>query len=270
MWGFITPGIVTAFLFGICVARTPAVAATGAMLLGVPIYALCLWALPEVAFLHHQAISFIALCAYVMGVSLLVPLSRREGEADELHAGRLTRVAIPLVTAALGAALFVGPLARLAGIVLGGAESAGTFRDAAIGVAGAAVFGLVTVLVMRVPTPMLRLAPAAVSKALCGLAAGAAIIGVHAYLFADWIIHPAPAAEGAALPPFVLRADTLLAAAAVVGLFAAGFFALRRIPAAAPRSMPVTKAVDLTPSRIAYAWGIIVIAAVVVLYVVFP
>ncbi|HAK94383.1 MAG TPA: solute:sodium symporter family transporter [Planctomycetes bacterium] len=275
VWGFITPGIVTAFLFGICVARTPAVAATGAMLLGVPIYALCLWALPEVAFLHHQAISFIALCAYVMGVSLLVPLSRREGEADELHAGRLTRVAIPVVTACIGAVLFAGPLTRLAGIVIDGAGSVGTFRDAVIGVAGAAVFGLVTVLVMRAPTPMLRLAAASAparlgAGAMCGLAAGAAVIAVHAYLFADWIIHPAPAMDGAALPPFVLRADTLLAAAAVVGLFAAGFIALRRIPAAAPRRMPVTKAIDLTPSRAAYAWGIIVIAAVVVLYAVFP
>ncbi len=73
-----------------------------------------------------------------------------------------------------------------------------------------------------------------------------------------------------ALPPFVLRADTLLVVAAVVGLFAAGFIALRRIPAAAPRRMPVTKAIDLSPSPVAYIWGCIVIAAVVALHFLFP
>jgi solute:Na+ symporter, SSS family len=273
VWGFITPGIVTAFLFGICVARTPAVAATGAMLLGIPLYALCLWALPEVAFLHHQAISFIALCAYVMAVSLLVPLSRREGEADELHAGTLTRVTIPLATALAGAGLFAGPLMGLAKAMRRSVEPGFSAFDIAVGLAAALGFGLATLLVLRVPTPMLRLAAAPARKplgvgAITGLAGGAAVIAVHAYLFAEWILHRV--AQGEALPPFVLHADALLVAAAVLGLFVAGFAALRRIPAAAPRSMPVTKAVDLTPSPVAYVWGFAVIAAVVALYFVFP
>ncbi len=277
VWGFITPGIVTAFLFGICVARTPAVAATGAMLLGIPIYSLCLWALPDVAFLHHQAISFIALCAYVMLASLLVPLSRRDGETDELHAGTLTRVVIPVVTGVIGGGLLVGPFMGILKLMAGTTEPGFTSLQVACGVGGAAACGVVMALVLRAPTPMLRLAkePVAVPLgigAICGLAGAAAIIAIHAYLFAEWILHPAAKAEGSAgaLPPFALHVDSMLAAAAVVGLFAAGFVALRRIPAASPRSMPVTKALDLTPSPVAYIWGGIVIALVVVLYFVFP
>jgi hypothetical protein len=124
---------------------------------------------------------------------------------------------------------------------------------------------------------MLRCAREPVSKplgigAICGLAGGIAVIAIHAYLFAEWIMHPVAKAEGvaAALPPFVLHVDSMIAAAVVVGLFVAGFVALRRIPAAAPRRMPVTKAIDLTPSPVVYVWGSIIIAAVVVLYFVFP
>ncbi len=74
-WGFISPGIVAAFLFGLFVPRTPPFAAFGGMLLGIPVYGLLLWFLPNVAFLHHMAITFLAIAAF-MGVSTLArPLS---------------------------------------------------------------------------------------------------------------------------------------------------------------------------------------------------
>lgn len=73
-WGFITPGIVTAFLFGIFVKRTPPLAAKGAMILGIPVYALCFLLLPETAFLHHMAITFLVLSAFVLVVTLKRPL----------------------------------------------------------------------------------------------------------------------------------------------------------------------------------------------------
>ncbi len=44
LWGFIAPGIVAAFLFGLLLRRAPAAAAKGAMLLGVPLYAFCRFA----------------------------------------------------------------------------------------------------------------------------------------------------------------------------------------------------------------------------------
>jgi SSS family solute:Na+ symporter len=69
-WGFISPGIVAAFVLGMVSPRTPPVAAKAAMLLGLPIYGLLLWRLPQIAFLHHMAITFILLVV-VMGVLTL-------------------------------------------------------------------------------------------------------------------------------------------------------------------------------------------------------
>ncbi len=75
-WGFISPGIVAAFLFGLFSPRTPPFAATGAMLLGVPTYGLLLWLLPEVAFLHHMAITFLAVSLWMTLATWTRPLTR--------------------------------------------------------------------------------------------------------------------------------------------------------------------------------------------------
>ena len=73
-WGFISPGIVAAFLFGIFAPRTPPAAAFGGMVLGIPVYGLLLWLLPEVAFLHHMAITFLVIGAYIVLVTRTRPL----------------------------------------------------------------------------------------------------------------------------------------------------------------------------------------------------
>ena len=72
-WGFISPAIVAVFLFGIYSPRTPAPAASSAMLLGMPIYGLLLWLLPDVAFLHHMAITFILVSAWMVVYTRLHP-----------------------------------------------------------------------------------------------------------------------------------------------------------------------------------------------------
>jgi solute:Na+ symporter, SSS family len=64
-WGFISPGIVVVFVFGVLNRRTPPRAAKGAMLLGAPIYGGLLVFLPEIAFLHHMMITFLVLAAYL-------------------------------------------------------------------------------------------------------------------------------------------------------------------------------------------------------------
>ena len=74
IWGFISPGIVASFLFGIVVKKAPPIAAIGAMILGIPVYGLCLWLMPGVAFLHHMAITFIILIIYMTVVTVLKPL----------------------------------------------------------------------------------------------------------------------------------------------------------------------------------------------------
>jgi len=74
-WGFISPGIVAAFVVGMISPRTPPLAAKGAMILGIPVYGLLLWFLPGIAFLHHMAITFIVLVLYMVVVTRLRPLA---------------------------------------------------------------------------------------------------------------------------------------------------------------------------------------------------
>ncbi len=74
VWGFISPGIVAAFLFGLLWKRVPAGAAIGAMLIGIPVYGALLWSLPQVAFLHHMMITFLVLAAFITAVTLVRPL----------------------------------------------------------------------------------------------------------------------------------------------------------------------------------------------------
>ncbi len=74
-WGFITPGIVAAFVVGLLFKRTPASAANGALVLGIPIYGVLLWALPEVAFLHHMAITFMILVVFMLAVTVARPVA---------------------------------------------------------------------------------------------------------------------------------------------------------------------------------------------------
>jgi len=73
-WGFIQPGVVAAFLFGIAWKKVPSRAAVFGMLLNLPVYGLLLWLLPEVAFLHHMAITFIVIGLFIVGYTLLYPL----------------------------------------------------------------------------------------------------------------------------------------------------------------------------------------------------
>ncbi|MCH7489923.1 MAG: solute:sodium symporter family transporter [Gemmatimonadetes bacterium] len=72
-WGFISPAIVAVFLFGLYSPRTPAHAASGALVLGIPVYGLLLWLLPNVAFLHHMMITFLVVCASLALNTKLAP-----------------------------------------------------------------------------------------------------------------------------------------------------------------------------------------------------
>ncbi len=73
--GFISPGIVTVFIFGIIIKKTPPVAANAALLLNIPIYGLLLWFFPDMAFLNHMAITFIILMLLMALLTALKPLS---------------------------------------------------------------------------------------------------------------------------------------------------------------------------------------------------
>ncbi len=96
IWGFITPGIVAAFVVGLIVKKAPPTAAKGALLLGVPLYAICrfaklIWNIPVIegkalwlhnvivkfnswAFLHHMGLVFLVLVCYMLIVTAIKPL----------------------------------------------------------------------------------------------------------------------------------------------------------------------------------------------------
>lgn len=73
-WGFIQPGVVAAFLFGIIWKKVPSRAAVIGMLLNLPVYGLLLWQLPNVAFLHHMGITFLVISAFIIVYTLMYPL----------------------------------------------------------------------------------------------------------------------------------------------------------------------------------------------------
>jgi SSS family solute:Na+ symporter len=113
IWGFISPGIVAAFLVGLVFKRTPAIAAKGAMWLGLPIYAICRmpkWIMDGIydwntrylttladgtqkvvppdgfwgavysfnswSFLHHMGLIFVILAAFMLVMTRLRPLEQ--------------------------------------------------------------------------------------------------------------------------------------------------------------------------------------------------
>ena len=108
-WGFISPGIVAAFLFGLFVPRTPPLAAFGGMVLGVPVYGLLLWQLPEVAFLHHMAITFTVIGVFMATVTRVRPL-------PEARALRRSEGGVEL-TPAPGARFWAGGVIAGAGVL---------------------------------------------------------------------------------------------------------------------------------------------------------
>jgi SSS family solute:Na+ symporter len=103
-WGFISPGIVASFFFGLFWKKTPPAAAVGAMLLGIPVYGLLLWRFPEVAFLHHMMITFLVLALFMTAVTLWRPLTSPKAMPAapplDLSSSRGAKVAGVLVVAA--------------------------------------------------------------------------------------------------------------------------------------------------------------------------
>ena len=72
--GFISPGILTVFIFGIAFRRAPAIAASVALILNVIIYGFLLWTWPDMAFLNHMAITFTILVITMGIITYIRPL----------------------------------------------------------------------------------------------------------------------------------------------------------------------------------------------------
>lgn len=273
VWGFITPGIVAAFLLGISMPRVPAPAALGAMLLSPAIYGWCLWALPDVAFLHHQAITFIAVSTYMALVAKHTPL---EGESTQ------GPISIPAISATVGFIILAAPVYDVASRlpVLSSQAAANALTLVVL-----AVYATAVTFVMRKPFSLMTLAPreellekgrstAAWVATVIAAVFGCGVLGLHLYFFAGWVVPDSLAAAKWALAlPGGVAVNLLLVplAFAAVGtvLIAWLFYSLARLPRVARAKMPVVEEIDLSFSRAAPWWGSAVIVAVAMLYYMF-
>ena len=73
--GFISPGILAAFVFGMIVKRTPGSAGVTALLLNLPVYGILLVFFGDIAFLNRMAITFVILIATMTVITAVKPLS---------------------------------------------------------------------------------------------------------------------------------------------------------------------------------------------------
>ena len=73
--GYISPGIVAAFLVGIAVPRAPAAAGVIALLGSAPVYGLLQWQLSDVHFLIRMLITFMTVAAVMLLITVRIPLA---------------------------------------------------------------------------------------------------------------------------------------------------------------------------------------------------
>jgi SSS family solute:Na+ symporter len=72
--GYVSPGIVAAFVFGFVVPKAPPAAGLAALVLSAPAYGLLAWALPELAYLHRMLATLVMLVAVMAVITAAAPL----------------------------------------------------------------------------------------------------------------------------------------------------------------------------------------------------
>ncbi|MFC1542121.1 solute:sodium symporter family transporter [Candidatus Latescibacterota bacterium] len=72
--GFISPGILAAFVFSLIIKRTPPAAGVAALIMNVPIYGFLLKYFGEIAFLNRMAITFVLVLIIMTIITLIKPL----------------------------------------------------------------------------------------------------------------------------------------------------------------------------------------------------
>ncbi len=223
-WGFITPAVVTVFFFGLSFGRVSAQAAVGALLLGPTFYMWCLKAMPEVAFLHHMAFTFVVLSLYILGVSLLSPI--RDEELKGAIAGIPSEVPSPWAVAERPRGLWRAFLIPIVTVILGTywmsmalfdfswrilvsifhnlqMENVPEWLPFVTTFVPVAVYAIVTLWLMHLPFPQVRYvlpkgqrAPRWMLRvlwAVLGSLVLSVLVGVHVYLFAILGLRPTSA-----------------------------------------------------------------------------
>ena len=75
-WGFVQPGVVAAFFFGILWKKVPSGAVVGGMIINFPLYFILIWQFPEIAFLHHMAICLVVIALFTIIYTLISPMKK--------------------------------------------------------------------------------------------------------------------------------------------------------------------------------------------------
>ena len=73
--GYVSPGIVAAFVFGFAVPTAPPAAGLAALVLSAPIYGMFAWAWPGVAYLHRMLATLIVLVVVMAAITIVRPLT---------------------------------------------------------------------------------------------------------------------------------------------------------------------------------------------------
>jgi len=73
--GYISPGILAAFVFGLVSKRAPAAAGVTGLILTVPVYGLLQWQFGTIAFLNRMAITFVIIVVVMAIMTAMRPLS---------------------------------------------------------------------------------------------------------------------------------------------------------------------------------------------------
>jgi solute:Na+ symporter, SSS family len=74
--GYISPGIVAAFVFGFVVKKAPPAAGVAALVLSAPIYGCLQWRWSDVAYLHRMLLTFVLLILAMAVLTVLRPLKQ--------------------------------------------------------------------------------------------------------------------------------------------------------------------------------------------------
>jgi SSS family solute:Na+ symporter len=74
--GFISPGILAIFVFGLAVPRAPRFAGTVGLLLNPVLYGILKIAVPDIAFLDRMAICFVAVIIVLAAIRMARPLDK--------------------------------------------------------------------------------------------------------------------------------------------------------------------------------------------------
>jgi solute:Na+ symporter, SSS family len=74
--GYVSPGIVAAFVFGFAVPKAPPLAGLAALVLSAPVYGVLAWVGPGLAYLHRMLATLLVLVAVMAAITVARPLGQ--------------------------------------------------------------------------------------------------------------------------------------------------------------------------------------------------